>query len=228
MKRSDARWVYQRLLRQHGKQHWWPGDTPFEIMIGAILTQNTSWTNVERAITNLKKAHMLSAEAILSAPADILAFLLKPSGYFNIKAERVKGFCHWYVQHGTIERLKYWPTPKLREALLAVKGIGPETADDMLLYAFKRPVFVIDAYTRRIFGRIGLVNANNTYEDLRAGFESALGHNTLIFNEYHALIVAHGKDVCQSKPRCAQCGVAPRCAHGMHNADVPTSVERAL
>jgi len=149
--------VFDDLLAAYGPQHWWPGDTPFEVMVGAVLTQNTAWGNVEKAIANLKKNDALSAEAIVGCGHDRLAAWLKPSGYFNIKATRLQNFCRWYLAQGGFEALNQRPTDELRHGLLSVNGVGPETADDMLLYAFERPVFVIDAYTRRLFSRLGLV-----------------------------------------------------------------------
>lgn len=211
MKARAARWVFERLLTHHGPQHWWPGETPFEVMVGAVLTQNTAWKNVERAIANLKAAGMLTAEAIAGASPAELATLIRPSGCFNVKAARLQAFCRWYLQHGGLARLRRWPTGRLRAALLDVHGIGPETADDILLYAFDRPVFVIDAYTRRIFARLGLVAAEAPYERLREAFERALGPEPRLFNEYHALIVAHGKDVCRPQPRCGLCCLRARC-----------------
>lgn len=204
--------VYERLLAAHGPRDWWPGDTPFEIMVGAILTQNTAWTNVEKAIAALKARDRLAPEAILAARRDHLAQWIRPSGYFNVKAERLRDFCRWYRAQGGWEALQDWDTARLRQALLAVKGIGPETADDMLLYAFERPVFVIDAYTRRIFSRLGLLADGAGYEELRAHFERELGPDVALFNEYHALIVQHGKEVCRARPRCAECVLARNCA----------------
>jgi endonuclease-3 related protein len=204
--------TYERLLAAHGPRDWWPGDTPFEIMVGAILTQNTAWTNVEMAIAALKARGRLAPEAILAARRDHLARWIRPSGYFNIKAERLRQFCRWYLEAGGWDMLRRRDTARLRHELLAVKGIGPETADDMLLYAFERPVFVIDAYTRRIFSRLGLVEEGAGYEELRARFEDELGENVALFNEYHALIVQHGKDICRKRPRCAECVLARCCA----------------
>ena len=149
--------VFNALLSAHGPQHWWPGDTPFEIMVGAVLTQNTAWTNVEKAIANLVKHDKLSAAGIVAARKDHLANWLRPSGYFNVKAERLKNFCRWYVEAGGFNALSKLDTDTLRDSLLSVNGVGPETADDILLYAFDRPVFVIDAYTRRLFSRLGLI-----------------------------------------------------------------------
>lgn len=203
--------VYHRLFAANGHQHWWPGDGAFEIMVGAVLTQNTAWTNVEKALANLKRAKALSPEAIVRAHPRRLAAWLKPSGYFNIKAKRLKALCRWLMEQGGVSRLRKLATPELRHALLGVHGIGPETADDILLYAFNRPVFVIDAYTRRIFARLGLIDGDENYEALRRLFESELECSTPLFNEYHALIVIHGKDVCKKRPSCGICPLTNEC-----------------
>lgn len=207
------RHIYDALYATHGPQYWWPGDSPFEIMVGAVLTQNTAWVNVERAIANLKQAGALTPEAIVAAHPKRLAKWLKPSGYFNVKARRLRAFCRWLLQRGGIDVLAALPTDTLRRELLAVYGVGPETADDIVLYAFERPVFVIDAYTRRIFSRLGLIDGTEDYETLRQRFESALGADTRLFNEYHGLIVRQGKEVCRPEPRCAGCALAPLCRH---------------
>jgi endonuclease-3 related protein len=203
--------IYKKLYAVHGPQHWWPGDGAFEVMVGAVLTQNTAWSNVEKAITNLKRAKALSPKAIAAAPPRKLAAWLKPSGYFNIKTKRLRAFCQWLNGNGGIKKLKTMPTDKLRKELLSVHGIGPETADDMLLYAFDRTVFVIDAYTRRIFQRLGLIEGNEDYETLRKRFEHKLKRNVPLYNEYHALIVIHGKDICRKKPRCDECCLSSCC-----------------
>jgi endonuclease III related protein len=203
--RVSFRNVYKTLHATHGPQDWWPGDSAFEIMVGAVLTQNTAWTNVEKAIANLKRARALTPKKILAAPQATLAAWLKPSGYFNVKAQRLRAFCAWLLAQGGVKKLATWPTPDLRSALLSVHGIGPETADDILLYAFDRPVFVIDAYTRRIFSRLGLIDGKEHYEALRGRFEATLKTDARLFNEYHALIVLHGKDICRTKPRCDSC-----------------------
>ena len=200
--------VFDRLLKAYGPQHWWPGDTPFEVMVGAVLTQNTAWTNVERAIHNLRLYEALNPQAILDAPHEQLAEWLRPSGYFNIKADRLKRYCEWYTKEGEYPQLSTWETETLRKGLLSVKGVGPETADDILLYAFERPVFVIDAYTRRIFSRLDFISHDEGYETLRAFFEKGLVRNrdkVGLFNEYHALIVNHAKDYCRKKPVCENC-----------------------
>ncbi len=203
--------VYKKLLKQHGHQHWWPAETPFEVMVGAILVQNTAWTNVERAIARLESQSCLTPQAILDAPLPQLAEWLKPSGYFNIKAQRLHHYCQWYVGAGEFSRLSCIDTDTLRKQLLAVNGIGPETADDILLYAFERPVFVIDAYTRRIFSRLKLLESDAGYEVLRHQFETGLQTDSAVFNEYHALIVRHAKDVCKKRPDCSCCCLARIC-----------------
>ncbi len=209
--RASLRQTYRRLLTTHGPQHWWPGDGAFEIMVGAVLTQNTAWTNVEKAIVNLKRARALTPGAIVEAPHKKLAAWLRPSGYFNIKAQRLKSMGRWLVGQGGVRKLARMNTHDLRAALIAVHGIGPETADDIVLYAFHRPVFVIDAYTRRIFARLGLVKGDEGYETLRHLFENNLKPDVRLFNEYHALIVRHGKDVCRKRPLCVTCCLADVC-----------------
>ena len=201
----DFKSVYQLLREQHGEQEWWPGDSAFEIMIGAILTQNTAWTNVEKALANLKQADALSLPGILDLPRDSLAELIRPSGYYNQKAKRLQGFCAWLNDQGGIEALQARDTLGLRKELLSIKGIGPETADDILLYALDRPVFVVDAYTRRIFSRLELIGGNEKYDELRLLLQSELQGDTRLYNEYHALIVVHGKDVCRKSPLCDEC-----------------------
>ena len=209
----NLRQVYRHLLKQHGKQDWWPGDSPFEIMVGAVLTQNTAWTNVEKAIANLKADNSLDAAKIAAMDHDHLAQLLKPSGYFNIKARRLRALCEWLLKQGGEQALSRHATRELRQMLLQVHGVGPETADDIVLYAFERPVFVIDAYTRRIFSRLGIVEGSEGYETLRHMFESGLQGDAMLYNEYHALIVMHGKDICRVKPRCEQCHMAAKCTY---------------
>jgi len=210
--RLDFEKVYRHLFEAYGPQGWWPADSPFEVMLGAVLTQNTSWRNVEAAISNLRQASLLSPEAILACPDEILANLLRPSGYFNIKAHRLKNLCRFIQVTGYLETF-HISTGELRQALLAINGVGPETADDILLYAYERPVFVIDAYTRRLFSRLGLVSGNEGYETLRRLFETSLDATAAIYNEYHALIVWHAKEVCRPNPRCEACALCPECAY---------------
>ena len=205
--------VFRDLLDRHGPQHWWPADSPFEVMVGAILTQNTTWTQVERAVARLRSGRMLDPRAILSVSPAALGALIRPSGYFRVKAIRLRAMCAWFLREGGLSGLSKWPTDDLRQALLAVHGIGPETADDILLYAFRRPVFVIDAYTRRLFGRLGVVEGDEPYEALRSLLEAALGPDARLFGEYHALIVRHAREVCRKRPRCGECPLARDCAH---------------
>ena len=202
---KSLRNVYQSLLDAYGPQDWWPAKTPFEVMVGAVLTQNTAWTNVERAIANLRRARCLTARAIVNCPVEALAEHLRPSGYFNLKAKRLRSFCTWYLERGGYRRLRGLDTEDLRAELLAVNGVGPETADDILLYAFERPVFVIDAYTRRLLARLKLIEGDEDYETLRAMVEQALEPDVVVFNEFHALIVQHAKQSCRKKPVCDGC-----------------------
>lgn len=203
--------VFDRLYATHGPQRWWPGDSRFEVMVGAVLTQNTAWANVERALVNLKQADALTPEAIVATHPRRLARWLRPSGYFNVKAKRLRAFCRWLIANGGIRRLARRATGELRVALLAVHGVGPETADDILLYAFKRPVFVIDAYTRRLYARLGVIAGAESYENLRSLFERALAPDVAVYGEYHGLIVHHAKHICRPVPRCGQCCFATEC-----------------
>ncbi len=212
LSKKKIRIVYQHLYDAYGEQNWWPGDTPFEMMVGAILTQNTAWVNVEKAIACLKSENKLSAQKIVKTRHNTLARLLRSSGYFNIKAKRLKSYCNWFLKQGGFQSLKQKKTKELRSSMLTVNGVGCETADDILLYAFERPVFVIDAYTRRIFSRFGLIEGDEPYEHLRSSFEIALKNDASLFNEYHALIVVHGKDVCRVKPKCEQCVIRQHCS----------------
>ena len=204
--------VFEALLAAYGPQDWWPAETPFEVMVGAVLTQNTSWTHVERGLKNLATLGALTAPAILALPEPELADRLRPVGYFNVKARRLRAFCAAYLAHGGLEGLSRLATPELRHRLLAIQGVGPETADDILLYAFDRPVFVVDAYTRRLLSRLGELDGNEGYETIRQGLETALGRDVALFNEYHALIVRHAKEVCRTRPRCGVCCLAELCA----------------
>lgn len=205
--------LYRDLMQTHGPQGWWPSDGgPFEIMVGAVLTQNTAWTNVEKALTRLRQADAMEADRMLALPPAELADLIRPSGYFNIKANRLQQMCHWYRDAGGYRALKKQETDDLRRSLLQVRGIGPETADDILLYAFNRPVFVVDAYTFRLFERFGLIDPGYRYEQLRAGVEQAVGPDSQYFNELHALVVRHCSQVCRPKPDCDNCALHRDCA----------------
>jgi endonuclease-3 related protein len=203
--------IYRRLNAHYGPTHWWPGDTPFEIAVGAVLTQNTAWSNVEKAIANLKRGRLLSPKKILDCPDDVLHDVLRPAGYFRVKTARLRSFCRYLVDRygGSVRRMARRPLAELRPELLEVNGIGPETADDILLYACDFVVFVVDAYTRRILSRHDLCPADIAYEDLRALFEQALEPELNTFKEYHGLIVYTGKDYCRRTPVCAGCPLEP-------------------
>lgn len=199
--------IYQLLFDRFGPQNWWPGETQFEIITGAILTQNTNWANVEKAITNLKSAHLLTQEKLHHLDVSELAELIRPAGYYNIKAKRLKSFLNWLFRDydGRLENLEALDTDRLRNELLAVNGVGPETADSILLYAFGRPVFVVDAYTARVAVRHGLIEPDADYEQLRDLFQSSLPQDVQLFNEYHALLVRVGKEYCKSIAKCPGC-----------------------
>ncbi|MHC4533371.1 MAG: endonuclease III domain-containing protein [Planctomycetota bacterium] len=199
--------IYRLLYDEFGPQQWWPGETRFEIITGAILTQNTNWANVEKAIKNLKSANCLTPEKIHHLDAAQLAQLIRPAGYFNIKAKRLKNFVNWLFTNynGELTVLENIDTGRLREELLAIKGVGRETADSILLYAFDRHIFVVDAYTARIVFRHELISPEADYEQLRELFESSLPADTQLLNEYHALLVRVGKEFCRPKAKCSGC-----------------------
>jgi len=207
--------LLDRLSRAFGPQQWWPADTAFEVLVGAVLTQNTACRNVETAIARLKARDWLSASAIVNAPVDELRDCLRPSGYYNVKTQRLRAACQTWLALGGEQGIARMSTDAARAELLAVKGLGPESVDDVLLYGFHRPVFVVDAYTRRIFSRVGVVPANIGYNDLQAAFEAELPRDAARFNEAHALIVGVGKDYCRPRlPRCSACPLQPVCDHG--------------
>jgi endonuclease-3 related protein len=205
--------LYRRLFGLYGGQRWWPADTPFEMMVGAVLTQSTSWRNVEKAIANLKAAGALSPEAIRSINQDEMAAIIRPSGYHNAKAKKLKSMVEFMLTEcgDDLGRLFSQDTEGLRRKLLGVHGVGPETADSILLYAGGQPVFVIDAYTRRILARLGLAPKSESYEAYRRLFMSNLPADAALFNEYHALLVRHGKDFCRKSPACRGCCLNDMC-----------------
>jgi len=207
--------IYKRLYSRFGSQDWWPGDTSFEVIVGAILTQNTAWVNVEKAVKNLKRHKALSPKALSGIKTSQIARMIRPSGYYNIKAKRLRNFLNFLNKefNGNLSKLLKMDTRRLRETLLGIKGIGPETADSILLYAANKPIFVIDAYTKRIFLRHKLISKNATYEELQRFFMSNLPKSTKIYNEYHALIVKTGKDLCKKKPKCNLCPLEDKRTH---------------
>ncbi|MGD0883849.1 MAG: endonuclease III domain-containing protein [Thermodesulfovibrionales bacterium] len=203
--------IYKILYKAFGPQHWWPGGSPFEITVGAILTQNTNWSNVEKAIKNLRAAGAMNPKRLHHMPPHKLAALIRPAGYFNIKAKRLKAFVHFLMEHfdGNTTLMKNEDTDMLREKLLSIHGIGPETADSMLLYALGKPIFVIDAYTKRVLSRHNIMSHDKTYKDFQELFHAAMGRDRKRYNEYHALFVAVGKTCCRPKPRCNVCPLRP-------------------
>jgi len=200
--------IYERLYEFFGPQGWWPAETPLEVCVGAILTQNANWKNVEKAISNLKKENLLSVSALYEVPLSKLSELIKPSGYYNIKAKRLKNFINFLVEHyeGDLARLEAEDPKVLRTKLLEIKGLGPETVDSILLYALNKPVFVVDAYTYRILSRHGLCPEVVTYEELQSLFEENLEKEVELYKEFHALLVALGKNFCKKRePLCKSC-----------------------
>jgi endonuclease-3 related protein len=212
---------YDALFQAHGEQHWWPGRAPFEVIVGALLVQNTNWMNAARAIANLRQANLLTPSAIESVPQAKLARLIRSSGYFRQKARKLKAFVNFLRKEhrGSLAAMFRAPTAKLREQLLAVHGVGPETADSILLYAGDHPVFVVDAYTRRILERHGLATGKESYEEIRELFEKSLPKDPQLFNEFHALIVHTGKNFCRTRaPLCSQCPLRSFLPHPLEGA----------
>jgi endonuclease-3 related protein len=209
--------LFEVLHSAYGPQGWWPGDSPFEIIVGAVLTQSTAWHNVALAIENLKAEGLLDVEVLLRADPEIVKALLGPAGFFNVKYERLMNLLEYLDVHGVDnERFRRLPVADLREELLAVRGIGHETADSILLYAFDRPVFVVDAYTRRLFSRLGYGWMEKApYERVRRFFTEELPSDTGLFGEFHALVVVHCKTTCKKSPRCAACCLSPRCSRSL-------------
>ncbi|MDP2923530.1 MAG: endonuclease III domain-containing protein [Candidatus Omnitrophota bacterium] len=200
--------LYPKLYAYFGPQHWWPADSRFEVIVGAVLTQNTNWANVEKAIDNLRKHRLLKAAKLYQIPKEKLAELIKPAGYYNIKAKRLRNFLHFFLKDykGSLKIMSLADTLNLRQQLLSVNGIGPETADSILLYALDKPVFVVDAYTKRILLRHGFIKEDAGYEQMQDLFMQNLKPKVKLFNEYHALLVRLGKEFClKNKPRCEQC-----------------------
>jgi len=202
--------LYHSLHAHYGDLAWWPAESAFEIAVGAILTQNTDWRNVEKALGNLKSANALSIEAILETPTDQLEMLVRPSGYFRMKADRLKQLCV-FLESNSFDSLKQLGRNQARERLLSVKGIGPETADDIVLYALDIPSFVIDTYTRRLLERLGLYSSKLKYPVLQVAFHQQLPEDSSLFKQYHALIVEHAKVSCRKKPLCELCALKETC-----------------
>ncbi len=205
--------IYNRLAAAYGPQQWWPAESSFEVMVGAILTQSTAWTNVEKAIDNLKAANALSPDVIRNISFSELAGFIRPSGYYNVKTRKLKSFVYWLGENFSddINKMAEKETQTLRAELLSIFGIGPETADSILLYALEKPVFVIDAYTRRIISRIGLMDEEDSYNDYQRLFTANLEPDVTVYNEYHGLLVNHAKEACNKKPICLNCCLGDIC-----------------
>lgn len=217
--------VYERLLGHYGPQRWWPADSRFEIIIGAILTQAVAWSNVEKAIANLRSAQALEPAALHALPTGELAHLIRPAGYYNAKARKIKAFVahlHEHYRHD-LDALLSKEAGALRHELLSIHGIGPETADSVMLYAAGQPIFVVDTYTRRLLSRISLVCDDIGYDDLQGTFENHLPSQVPLFREYHALIVQHGKCMCRKRPLCVACPLLAVCGFGQSRTETGCS-----
>ena len=207
--------IYNRLTKHYGPRDWWPADSRFEVMVGAVLVQNTAWSNAEKGIRALSEAGMLSAEALRNADQAEIARLIYSSGYYNMKARKLKALVEWLGERDDdIEALMAEDPASLRQELLSIHGIGDETADDILLYALDMPVFVVDHYTRRLFFRLGLVPEKGPYALYQRLFAESLPSDVSLFNEYHALIVTHSAKVCKKEPACGECCLLEVCPTG--------------
>ena len=217
-RRLGVRKLFDLLLRSYGPQRWWPAESPFEVAVGAILTQNTSWTNVGKAIAALKAAGRLDPEWLAEAPLGRIASIIRPAGCHNVKADRLRELCRFLLRHGGLEGLRQLDRRELRVGLLSVRGVGPETADSISLYALGIPVFVADTYSRRLFTRLGLIRGDESYDDIRDLVEASPPKKRRaaaeFYNEFHALVVQHGKLRCRSSPLCRACPLLSRCGHG--------------
>ncbi len=204
--------IYLKLYRTFGPQHWWPAETPFEVAVGAILTQNTNWQNVERAIFNLRQKGLLDPHSLHSIHINSLALLIRPAGYYNVKARRLKAFVDFLIRDfgGRIEDMASLKVDDLRERLLDISGIGPETADSILLYALNKPVFVVDAYTKRVLMRHGIINNDADYDEIQSLFHKSLKRDSSLYNEFHALFVKLAKTFCKAEPLCKGCPLNER------------------
>ncbi len=207
--------IYESLLSAYGPQQWWPGSTPFEVIVGAILTQRVAWSNVEKAIVSLKEAGLMDPQRLDKAQLPEIAALIRPSVYYNTKAKKLRAFTRFLAEryNGDLKQLLYLDLPSLRAELLSVHGIGEETADAIILYAAGKPSFVVDAYTKRILSRLGLIEERESYRAVRNLFMENLPLDLSLYNEYHALLVRHGKERCRSQvPLCLGCPLEEPCS----------------
>ena len=205
--------IFDLLYSAYGPQGWWPGDSPFEVIVGAVLTQNAAWHNVAQAIVNLKREGFLDASLLLGAEPETVKALIAPAGFFNVKYDRLMNVLKYLVDHGMdLDRFRHLPIADVRDELLQVRGIGPETADSILLYGFERPVFVVDAYTRRLFTRLGHGWMEKApYSEVQEFFMNELPPDSDLYNEFHALVVVHCKDTCKKRPLCSGCCLSSSC-----------------
>jgi endonuclease-3 related protein len=215
--------AYRLLFARYGPQHWWPAETPFEVIVGAILTQSAAWVNVEKAIRNLRRAGVLDSASLRRLSVKELGRLVYPSGYYNAKATKLKAFVERLgeAHRDSLEELFSLDIPQLRKELLSIHGIGPETADSIILYAARKPVFIVDAYTRRILSRLGLSRAKDDYATFQALFMENLPADEKMFNEYHALLVRHGKEACKKAPLCEGCCLRGLCLYPAQAGEGP-------
>jgi len=218
---SELMKIYELLNKRYGNLNWWPADSPYEVMVGAVLTQNTNWGNVEKALANFANfGKTLAPELIEAMPTEELIDVIRPAGFFNQKAVYLKAVTAWFKNYGyDIDKVKSGNLKSLRKELLAVKGVGKETADSILLYAFNFPTFVIDAYTRRLLERLGF-EVPKEYDDIKALFEEELPHDEKLRNNYHACIVINAKEHCKVKPICTDCPLVKKCAYGKNNGEI--------
>ncbi len=224
--RLDVSELYSILYSVYGEPGWWPAETEFEVCAGAILTQSTSWKNAEMAIASLKSAGLMSAEKLAHADVTAIEELVKPSGFYRQKAERLRVFSRFLLErhHGSLEELAGIEMGNSRNELLSIHGIGEETADSILLYACNMPVFVADAYSRRILGRLGLVYSKSGYAEVKRFVERSVGGDVVLYNRLHALLVEFGKKLCRSEPACSRCFLSDRCKFGSRKLKVEKRV----
>ena len=208
---AAPRAIFERLAAAYGAQAWWPARGPFEMMAGALLVQRTTWRNAAQALAALREAGALAPEVLARLCESTLEAMVRPAGTFRVKARRLQALARWYVDAGGFESLARRATPELRAELLALSGVGPETADDILVYAFGRPVFVVDAYARRILSRYGWTVTDAPYERISETVARALDRDAAVLGEFHALLVEHGKRHCRASPQCAGCSLAGQC-----------------
>ncbi|MHB8106393.1 MAG: endonuclease III domain-containing protein [Candidatus Cryosericum sp.] len=224
--------LFDILFAAFGPQHWWPGDTPFEVAVGAVLTQNTSWSNVEKAIASLNAAHAMTAAGLLGLPVSDLEQAIRPAGYYRVKAQYLRTLAEWVNRRAAVDLSNFASedTGTLRRELLALRGVGRETADSILLYAIGKPVFVVDAYTRRIAVRLRLLPEGTDYESIQQYFLAGLPRDVQLFNEFHGLLVHLAKEHCRARPVCLACPLEACCpsAHASPATEQPVNVSTRL